>query len=141
MTASELVSEVRPHVLSSLARLYGRRGPSAKWAMWFAVGNTRNGVITAIIGAVTAPICAFGGYDLQNLSGLQGMMPLPPIALYLCAALLVTNLVTGVLWRSAAHEVSLMELRAEVAAEKMKQTAQSAGTNHGGHYKWMESCS
>lgn len=33
------------------------------WAMWFAVGNARNGVeIAAIIGAVTAPIAAFGGY-------------------------------------------------------------------------------
>jgi len=33
------------------------------WAMWFATGNSRNGMeIAAIIAAVTAPICAFGGY-------------------------------------------------------------------------------
>ena len=33
------------------------------WAMLFATGNARDGVeIAAIIAAVTAPICAFGGY-------------------------------------------------------------------------------
>ena len=33
------------------------------WAMWFATGNARDGMeIAAIIAAVTAPICAFGGY-------------------------------------------------------------------------------
>lgn len=48
-------------------------------------------------------------------------MTLQPFTLYVCAALLVTNLVTGALWRSAAHTVDLMELRAEVAEEKTKQ--------------------
>ena len=33
------------------------------WSMWYAVGNARPGLeIAAIIGAVTAPVAAFGGY-------------------------------------------------------------------------------
>ena len=33
------------------------------WAMWFATGNTRNGLeMAAIIAAVTAPVTAFGAY-------------------------------------------------------------------------------
>ncbi|OHD24089.1 MAG: hypothetical protein A2Y38_14730 [Spirochaetes bacterium GWB1_59_5] len=39
-----------------------------------------------------------------------------PLVNYLIAALLVTNLVTGVLWRFAAHEVDKLELMAEVSA-------------------------
>lgn len=35
----------------------------SEWAMWFATGNSRNGVeIAAIIAAVTAPTTLFGGY-------------------------------------------------------------------------------
>ena len=39
------------------------------WAMWFATGNSRNGVeIAAIVAAVTAPICAFGGYVFKTFA-------------------------------------------------------------------------
>jgi hypothetical protein len=35
----------------------------SEWAMWFAVGNARNGMeIAAVIAAVTAPVTMFGGY-------------------------------------------------------------------------------
>lgn len=35
----------------------------SQWAMWFAVGNARDGLeIAAIIAAVTGPVTVFGGY-------------------------------------------------------------------------------
>lgn len=35
---------------------------SAEWAMWFATGNSRNGMeIAAILAAVQAPVMAFTG--------------------------------------------------------------------------------
>lgn len=40
---------------------------------------------------------------------------IPPLALYLSALLFVTNLITGVLWRSAVHEVQVLELQGEIA--------------------------
>lgn len=43
------------------------------------------------------------------------MTPPLPTALYLCAFLLVTNVMSVALWRSAAHEVQFMELRGEIA--------------------------
>ena len=50
------------------------------------------------------------------------MNPLHPYTLYLCAALVITNVMTVALWRSSAHEVAVMELRGEIAAEKTKAT-------------------
>jgi hypothetical protein len=35
----------------------------SQWAMWYAVGNARDGMeIATIIAAVTAPVTAFAGY-------------------------------------------------------------------------------
>ena len=49
------------------------------------------------------------------------MNPIPTLW-YAMAALVVSNLITGALWRSAAHEVQVMALRGEVAAEQAKAT-------------------
>lgn len=41
-----------------------------------------------------------------------------PFSWYVILALLITNLVTGMLWRSAKHEVDAIELSSQVAAER-----------------------
>jgi len=62
-TASGLVSKYVPTRTVVLGTAIWMTWAVSDWAMWFAVGNDRNGMeIAAIIGAVTAPICAFGGY-------------------------------------------------------------------------------
>lgn len=48
-------------------------------------------------------------------------MPTFPIAWYAIAVLLVTNAVTGVLWRSAEHEVAMIELASQVAEQDAKR--------------------
>lgn len=63
MTASGVVSKYVPTRIAVLGTAIWMTWAVSDWAMWFATGNARNGVeIAAIIGAVTAPICAFGGY-------------------------------------------------------------------------------
>lgn len=45
------------------------------WAMWFAVGNARDGMeIAAIIAAVTAPVVALGGYVFKVYADSKGKM-------------------------------------------------------------------
>lgn len=67
MTASEIVSKYIPTRTIVLGVAVWMTWAVSDWAMWFAVGNARNGVeIAAIIGAVTAPICAFGGYIFKS---------------------------------------------------------------------------
>ncbi len=63
MTASGIVSKFIPTRTVVLGTAIWMTWAVSDWAMWFAVDNGRNGMeIAAIIGAVTAPICAFGGY-------------------------------------------------------------------------------
>lgn len=63
MSATTVVSKYVPTRTIVLGTAIWMTWAVSDWAMWFAVGNTRNGMeIAAIIGAVTAPICAFGGY-------------------------------------------------------------------------------
>lgn len=63
MSASNFVSKYIPVRTIVLGTAIWMTWAVSEWAMWFATGNARNGVeIAAIIGAVTAPICAFGGY-------------------------------------------------------------------------------
>lgn len=63
MSASNIVSKYIPVRTIVLGTAIWMTWAVSEWAMWFATGNARNGVeIAAIIGAVTAPICAFGGY-------------------------------------------------------------------------------
>lgn len=63
MSASNFVSKYVPVRTIVLGTAIWMTWAVSEWAMWFATGNARNGVeIAAIIGAVTAPICAFGGY-------------------------------------------------------------------------------
>lgn len=44
-----------------------------------------------------------------------------PILSYLITGLLITNIITGTLWRFAAHDVEKLELMAEVAADENKR--------------------
>jgi hypothetical protein len=61
--ATDLVSKYIPTRTLVLVIAIWMTWAVSEWAMWFATGNTRNGVeIAAIIAAVTAPIAAFGGY-------------------------------------------------------------------------------
>ena len=63
MTASEVVSRFIPTRVVVLGTAIWMTWAVSSWAMWFATGNARDGMeIAAIIGAVTAPVCAFGGY-------------------------------------------------------------------------------
>jgi hypothetical protein len=63
MTATEVVSKYIPTRTIVLSIAIWMTWAVSEWGMWFATGNSRNGVeIAAIIGAVTAPVCAFGGY-------------------------------------------------------------------------------
>lgn len=48
-------------------------------------------------------------------------MPTFPLTWYAIAALIVTNAVTGVLWRSAEHEVAMIELASQVAEQDAKR--------------------
>lgn len=47
------------------------------------------------------------------------MNPIPTLW-YAMAVLLVSNAITGVLWRSTAHDLAILELKGEVAAEQAK---------------------
>ncbi len=63
MNATNYVSKYLPTRTIVLGTAIWMTWLVSEWAMWFATGNSRNGVeIAAIIAAVTAPICAFGGY-------------------------------------------------------------------------------
>jgi hypothetical protein len=44
-----------------------------------------------------------------------------PVTWYAIAALVISNLVTAAMWRSAAHDMQLVEARSEVAAEISKR--------------------
>lgn len=69
-TASGVISKYVPTRILVLSTAIWMTWLVSDWAMWFAVGNARNGVeIAAIIGAVTAPICAFGGYVFKAYLG------------------------------------------------------------------------
>lgn len=63
MNATDYVSKYVPTRTVVLGTAIWMTWAVSDWAMWFATGNARNGMeIAAIIAAVTAPICAFGGY-------------------------------------------------------------------------------
>lgn len=63
MSATTFVSKYIPTRTVVLGTAIWMTWAVSDWAMWFATGNARNGMeIAAIIAAVTAPICAFGGY-------------------------------------------------------------------------------
>lgn len=63
MSASDFVSKYIPVRVTVLSIAIWMTWLVSDWAMWYAIGNTRNGVeIAAIIGAVTTPIVVFGGY-------------------------------------------------------------------------------
>jgi hypothetical protein len=63
MNATDYVSKYIPTRTVVLTTAIWMTWAVSDWAMWFATGNARNGMeIAAIIAAVTAPICAFGGY-------------------------------------------------------------------------------
>ena len=62
-SATDYVSKYVPTRAIVLSTAIWMTWAVSDWAMWFATGNARDGVeIAAIIAAVTAPICAFGGY-------------------------------------------------------------------------------
>lgn len=63
MSATTFVSKYIPTRTVVLGTAIWMTWAVSDWAMWFATGNARDGMeIAAIIAAVTAPICAFGGY-------------------------------------------------------------------------------
>ncbi len=63
MSATTFLSKYIPTRTVVLGTAIWMTWAVSDWAMWFATGNARNGMeIAAIIAAVTAPICAFGGY-------------------------------------------------------------------------------
>lgn len=49
------------------------------------------------------------------------MMPTFPVTWYAIAILAATNLVSLSLWRNAAHDIQLVELRSEIAAQDSKR--------------------
>jgi len=68
-SASDVVSQYVPTRTIVLTTAIWMTWAVSDWAMWFAVGNARNGVeIAAIIAAVTGPICAFGGYVFKTFA-------------------------------------------------------------------------
>lgn len=63
MSATTFLSKYIPTRTVVLGTAIWMTWAVSDWAMWFATGNARDGMeIAAIIAAVTAPICAFGGY-------------------------------------------------------------------------------
>lgn len=57
-----LLNKYRAIRLSVLAMAIYLTWAVSEWSMWFAVGNTRNGVeIAAILAAVQAPVTLFAG--------------------------------------------------------------------------------
>jgi hypothetical protein len=68
-SASDIVSKYVPTRTIVLTTAIWMTWLVSDWAMWFATGNSRNGVeIAAIVAAVTAPICAFGGYVFKTFA-------------------------------------------------------------------------
>lgn len=60
---------------------------------------------------------------------------MPQLSLYLILGLVCSNLLTGVLWRSAAHDLTELHLRAQVAQEQAdaKVTRQKQITEETAH--------